>query len=198
MSYVEILILRRLRSGPAHGYELRKRVEQTTGFVLHNNSLYPALRRFEEAGAVTKTAEPQQSRPPRLVYTLTEVGHELLHDMLADLPADQAADDSEFLARLGQFSLINSAERAMVLGARTRAVHEFLAHAQTMRDLAVASGERWGALVTTELIARYTRELAWLTELADLAAQPEPVSGPEPDAEPEPGAQPRFEPEPGP
>ena len=47
MSYIEILILRRLRSGPAHGYELRKRVEQTTGFVLHNNSLYPALRRFE-------------------------------------------------------------------------------------------------------------------------------------------------------
>ena len=39
MSYIEILILRRLRSGPAHGYELRKRVEETTGFVLHNNSL---------------------------------------------------------------------------------------------------------------------------------------------------------------
>ena len=51
MSYIGILILRRLRSGPAHGYELRKRVEQTTGFVLHNNSLYPALKRFEEAGA---------------------------------------------------------------------------------------------------------------------------------------------------
>ena len=49
MSYVEILILRRLRSGPAHGYELRKRLEETTGVVLHNNSLYPALRRFEEA-----------------------------------------------------------------------------------------------------------------------------------------------------
>ena len=184
MSYVEILILRRLRSGPAHGYELRKRVEQTTGFVLHNNSLYPALRRFEEAGAVTKTAEPQQGRPPRLVYTLTEVGHELLHDMLADLPAEQAADDSEFLARLGQFSLINSAERAMVLATRTRAVHELLAHTETMRDLAVASGEHWGALVTTELIARYTRELAWLAELADLAAQPEP--DPEPAAKPEP------------
>ena len=86
MSYIEILILRRLRSGPAHGYELRKRVEQTTGVVLHNNSLYPALKRFEEAGAVTKTAQPQDGRPPRLVYTLTEVGHELLHDMLADSP----------------------------------------------------------------------------------------------------------------
>jgi DNA-binding PadR family transcriptional regulator len=197
MSYVEILILRRLRSGPAHGYELRKRVELTTGFVLHNNSLYPALRRFEEAGAVTKTAEPQQSRPPRLVYTLTEVGYELLHDMLADLPADQAADDSEFLARLGQFSLITPAERAAVLDARTRAVHQMLAHTETMHDLAVASGERWGALVTTELLARYTRELAWLTELAHLAADPEPGPGPQPAADPEPayGAQPASEPD---
>ena len=56
MSYIEILILRRLRAGPAHGYELRKRVEQTTGVVLHNNSLYPALRRFEEAGALGSLA----------------------------------------------------------------------------------------------------------------------------------------------
>jgi DNA-binding PadR family transcriptional regulator len=196
MSYIEILILRRLRSGPAHGYELRKRVEQTTGVVLHNNSLYPALRRFEEAGAVTKTVEPQEGRPPRLVYTLTDVGHELLHDMLADLPADQAADDTEFLARLGQFSLINSAERAAVLGARTRAVRQLLAHTETMRDLAVASGERWGTLVTTELLGRYTRELTWLTELANLAAEPDP--GPDPDPASEPEAKPGSDPASGP
>ncbi len=68
LSYIEILILRRLRSGPAHGYELRKRVEQTTGFVLHNNSLYPALRRFEEAGAVAGwswSRSPYQARSAR-------------------------------------------------------------------------------------------------------------------------------------
>ena len=169
MSYIEILILRRLRSGPAHGYELRKRVEQTTGFVLHNNSLYPALRRFEEAGAVTKAAEPQEGRPPRLVYTLTAVGRELLHDMLADLPAEQAADPDEFLARLGQFSLINSAERAAVLASRTRTVREQLAHYRAMLDLAVAHGERWGALATGELIRRHEQELAWLAELGELA-----------------------------
>ena len=174
MSYIEILILRRLRSGPAHGHELRKRVEQTTGVVLHNNSLYPALKRFEEAGAVTKAAEPQQGRPPRLVYTLTEVGHELLHDMLAELPPEQAADEAEFLARLGQFSLLSSAERSVVLAARTRAVREQLAHYEAMRDLAVAHGERWGALVTGEMIRRHRQELTWLAELGDLAAQPDP------------------------
>ncbi len=171
MSYIEILILRRLRSGPAHGYELRKRVEETTGFVLHNNSLYPALRRFEEAGAVTKTAEPQESRPPRLVYTLTDVGRDLLHDMLADLPAEQAGDEAEFMARLGQFSEINSAERARILASRARAVRAQLAHLEAMRTLAAEHGERWGVLATAELIRRHEQELAWLAELGELAKQ---------------------------
>jgi DNA-binding PadR family transcriptional regulator len=184
VSYIEILILRRLRSGPAHGYELRKRVEQTTGVVMHNNSLYPALRRFEEAGAVTKTAQPQEGRPPRLVYTLTEVGHELLHDMIADLPPEQAVNDAEFVARLGQFSLLNSSERAVVLAARTRAVREQLAHFHVMRDLATERGEPWGALVTSELIRRHERELAWLAELGELAAQPD-LAGPDPESGPE-------------
>jgi DNA-binding PadR family transcriptional regulator len=184
VSYIEILILRRLRSGPAHGYELRKRVEQTTGVVLHNNSLYPALKRFEEAGAVTKTAQPQAGRPPRLVYTLTEVGHELLHDLLADFPPDQAADETEFLARLGQFSLLDSAERAAVLAARTRAVQTQLAHLESMLDLATAHGERWGKLVTAELIRRLEHELTWLAELGELADRPDPEPGPDPGTRP--------------
>jgi DNA-binding PadR family transcriptional regulator len=171
MSYIEILILRRLWGRPAHGYELRKRVEETTGFVLHNNSLYPALRRFEEAGAVTKTAEPQDGRPARLVYTLTAVGQELLHDMLAELPPDQAGDDTEFIARLGQFSLINSAERRSVLASRTQAVHAQLAHLRAMRELALLGGERWGALATAELIRRHEQELDWLAELGELARE---------------------------
>jgi len=179
VSYIEILLLRRLRSGPAHGYELRKRVAETTGFVLHNNSLYPALRRFEEAGAVTKTAEPQEGRPPRLVYTLTDVGHELLHDMLADLPPEQAGDETEFIARLGQFSLLNSAERAAVLAARSQAVRDRLAHFRLMRDVATGRDERWGALVTGELIRRHEQELAWLDSLGELAAQEgPPAAGP--------------------
>ena len=174
MSYIEILILRRLRSGPAHGYELRKRVEQTTGFVLHNNSLYPALEPIRGGRRGDQGGQPQEGRPPRLVYTLTEVGHELLHDMLAELPPEQAADESEFLARLGQFSLLNSAERAAVLAARTRAVHEQLAHSpddarpghRCRRALGRAGHRR------TDPPAR--AELAWLAELGELAGRARP------------------------
>jgi DNA-binding PadR family transcriptional regulator len=174
MSYIEILILRRLRGKPAHGYELRKRVEETAGVVLHNNSLYPALRRFEEAGAVTKTTEPQPGgRPPRLVYALTDTGHELLHDMLADLPPEHAADEVEFVTRLGQFSLITAAERAQVLAARSRAVGDQLTHLERMQEQSSAVGEKWGAIVTAELIRRGRQELAWLSGLETLAAKEE-------------------------
>jgi len=172
MAYIEILILRRLRGKPAHGYELRKRVEETVGVRLHNNSLYPALRRFEEAGAVTRTTEPQPGgRPPRQVYALTDTGRELLHDMLADLPPEHAADDVEFVTRLGQFSLITAAERAQVLAARTRAVRDRLAHLERMGQQAVAHGEEWGAIVTAELIRRNRQELAWLADLDKLATE---------------------------
>ena len=136
MSYIEILILRHLTRRPAHGYELRKRVEHTTGVRLNNNSLYPALRRFEEAGAVTRTEEPQEGRPPRLVYALTPLGRELLHDLLADLPQDEAADDTEFMARLGQFALLDPGERQAVLDTRDEALRTRLAHFAEMHALA--------------------------------------------------------------
>jgi DNA-binding PadR family transcriptional regulator len=169
VSYVEILILRHLTRRPAHGYELRKRVERTTGFVLNNNSLYPALKRFEEAGAVTRTAQPQEGRPPRHVYTLTDLGREMLHDMLAELSPEQARDDNEFLARLGQFSLLSPAERMAVLDARDQALRGRLEHFATMREL--ARGDPWSAMVTAELIRRDEQERAWLADLRVHAAK---------------------------
>ncbi len=170
MSYIEILILRHLTRRPAHGYELRKRVEHTTGVRLNNNSLYPALHRFEEAGAVTRTEEPQEGRPPRLVYALTPLGRELLHGMLASLPPGQAADDTEFMARVGQFSLLDPGERRAVLGAREDALRARLAHFAVMR--ALAGGDRWTEVVTAELMRRDERERAWIADLRTLATEP--------------------------
>jgi DNA-binding PadR family transcriptional regulator len=170
VSYIEILLLRHLTRRPAHGYELRKQVERTTGVRLNNNSLYPALRRFEEAGAVTRSEEPQDGRPPRLVYALTPLGRELLHDMLADLTPEQAVDDYEFLTRLGQFALLEPGERLAVLDARDQALETRIAHLAEM--LTRSAGDRWAAAVTTELSRRDVAERGWLAELRTLAAVP--------------------------
>ena len=180
MSYVEVLILSHLAKEPAHGYELRRRVEASSGFGLHNNALYPALRRFEEAGAVTKTVEPQEGgRPPRHVYAITETGRELLHGMLAELPAEHAGDEAEFLTRLGQFELLAPAERCAVLEARLAALSARAAH---LAGLADASREHpWGAVVVGELLRRTAAERAWLERLRAQGGQlPPPEKGTQP------------------
>lgn len=171
MSYIELLILRHLSRRPAHGYELRKRVEGVTGVTLHNNSLYPALRRFEEAGALLKTSHPQQGRPPKLVYELTDVGRELLHDMLAELPADQASDDTEFMTRLGQFEFLAPAERLAVIDARDAALAERLGRLAGLREK--SAGQTWSEQVTAEVISRTERERSWLGRLRELAGHVE-------------------------
>src|SRR5215470_18882112 len=108
--WIEILLLSRLAKEPMHGYELRKAIEASTGRTLSNNSLYPTLRQFVDAGAVTRSPEEQEAKPPRHVYAITEVGRELLHDILADFPDDLALNDSEFLARLGNLGWLSPAE----------------------------------------------------------------------------------------
>jgi DNA-binding PadR family transcriptional regulator len=168
MSYVDVLILRHLARTPAHGYQLRKHVEASTGFVMHNNSLYPALRRFEEAGAVVKMAEPQQGRPARHVYEITGAGRELLHELLTELPADAAGDEAEFFCRLAQFGLLQPHERLAVLDARDAAVLARLEHLRTLSE--TANDERWGSSVTEELIRRGEAERDWLAELRAAAA----------------------------
>ena len=42
---------------------------------------------------------------------------------------------------------------------------------RAMHELAEASGERWGALATAELIRRHEQELAWLAGLGELARE---------------------------
>lgn len=169
--YMDIVILSHLRRGPVHGYELKRKVSATTAYALHNNTLYPALRRFEEAGAVTRTAEQRDGRPPRHVYRLTDLGRELLHDMLAELPAELAADEPEFLSRVGLFDQLTPAERRRVLRARTDALRAQAAHIRELSERTAASPNHhhWGGLVVTELAERIERELAWVARLTELA-----------------------------
>jgi DNA-binding PadR family transcriptional regulator len=50
---LELAILGLLKEQPLHGYELKKRLGDTLGFLwgVSYGSLYPALRRLERAGA---------------------------------------------------------------------------------------------------------------------------------------------------
>jgi DNA-binding PadR family transcriptional regulator len=57
---LEIAVLGLLKEQPLHGYELKKRLGETLGFLwgVSYGSLYPALRRLEREGAIEVVAEP--------------------------------------------------------------------------------------------------------------------------------------------
>jgi DNA-binding PadR family transcriptional regulator len=167
--WVEIVMLANLACEPAHGYELRQRVEKDLGTTLSNNSLYPTLRRFTEAGAVTRTPQTQRGRPTRHVYEITAVGVEMLLDMLAELPDELATDQAEFMARLAHFDRLTVAERLAVLDVRARAL---LARAARTDELvATVKPDSWARIVLDEVLSRSHAELRWLDTLRVRAAE---------------------------
>ncbi|HEX6354237.1 PadR family transcriptional regulator [Actinophytocola sp.] len=162
--WIEVMLLSKLSQGPAHGYELRKDIEASTGHALSNNSLYPALRRFVESGAVTRSAEMQEAKPPRHVYTITDVGRELFHDLLADLPEELARNDSEFLARVANFAWLRPEEQLQVLDVRERAVSH---SRERLGTIAATQADPWQRKVLDHICGKFDIELAWLADLRD-------------------------------
>ena len=78
---LDMLILRTLVLGPAHGHEIAKHIQRTTDDVLQveHGSLYPALHRLERRGLVTAKWEmPKDRKREFKYYRLTAAGKKQL------------------------------------------------------------------------------------------------------------------------
>ena len=73
---LDLLILKTLTWGPAHGYAIARWIEQLTGEVLRigEGSLYPALHRLEEREWVAGSWELSDTKRRTRVYRLTPQG----------------------------------------------------------------------------------------------------------------------------
>ncbi|HEY3782714.1 MAG TPA: PadR family transcriptional regulator [Fimbriimonadaceae bacterium] len=77
---IEAMVLGVLREGPLHGYKISQSIRaQAQGLLkLGDNQIYPVLHKLEESGLVQAEWQPQEGKPPRKVYSLTEKGSERL------------------------------------------------------------------------------------------------------------------------
>jgi DNA-binding PadR family transcriptional regulator len=169
--YSDILMLRVLADHDQHGYEIKKRVERILGGrSINNNVLYPALRRFEEQGAIERVAaEAEPGRPPRNVYRLTDTGHDLLQAMIRDADPALLADENEFQTRVAFFADLGTEDRLRIIGVRRTILEETLAHLTSLRP--DAQGTPWGLRVMDFSAGRLRHELAWLQDLAASATE---------------------------
>jgi PadR family transcriptional regulator, regulatory protein PadR len=78
---LDMLILRTLLSGPAHGHQIGKHIQRTTNEFLQmqHGSLYPALHRLERKGWIAAKWElaPDRNREFKY-YRLTDKGKKQL------------------------------------------------------------------------------------------------------------------------
>jgi len=78
---LDMLILRTLLFGPAHGHQIAKHIQRTTEDILQveHGSLYPALHRLERKGWVSSKWELAKDRNREFkYYRLTAAGRKQL------------------------------------------------------------------------------------------------------------------------
>ena len=77
---LDLLVLKTLSWGPAHGYAIAQWIQQLTGQVLDvgEGSLYPALHRLEERGLVKSEWQLSPNNRRAKFYQLTTRGRQQL------------------------------------------------------------------------------------------------------------------------
>ena len=82
---LDLLILKALSPGELHGLGVSRRIQQITKdtFSVQPGSLFPALHRLEEAGALVSSWQPSENNRRAKFYALTKAGRRRLGDETA-------------------------------------------------------------------------------------------------------------------
>jgi DNA-binding PadR family transcriptional regulator len=165
----DLLLLATLLDAPAHGYALKKRVGQITGQSdLHNNLVYPLLKRFVAAGWVSRKTVPGDRGQTRERYALTSKGKQELLRRLEEFTPKDAASAEAFQLRVGLFGFLDPTARERILQLR-EAWLEKRAERFSNLSRAMELGE-WGGEVVSFLRKQVDAERNWTAGLRKKAA----------------------------
>lgn len=118
---IDIIILAGLLQGPAHGYQLKQRIDVSFGqfyINLSTGSLYTRLQKFEADGLVEGRREQQEKLPDRKVFKLTEAGRKRLVELVAtpiEMTSTMWPELHDFTVHALLFNLITREQRRKVV-----------------------------------------------------------------------------------
>ena len=80
------ILLGFLSYGPLTGYDLKKHMDNSTQFFWHAklSQIYPTLKELAEQELVKAEVIPQEGKPDKKIYFITEVGRAMFMDWLAE------------------------------------------------------------------------------------------------------------------
>ena len=160
----DLIILAMLLPGSKHGYQLKHEAGIILGQeVLHNNLVYPLLRRFMNHKWVTRKTVPGERGQTRQQYTLTALGRKELLARLSSFTEQEARSADSFRLRVGLFERLQSEARGRILDSRTaflRSRSEKLTAVQTHFPL-----DHYAKEVTSLFLAETRAELDWIERM---------------------------------
>lgn len=168
---LEIALLGFLQQEPKHGYAIHQELTDAASlgqvWQIKLGHLYALLGKLEDVGYITATTEPQDNKPPRKIFHLTEAGREAF---LAWVQAPVQHGRSlrlEFLVKLYFARLEGTAVAEQLLTHQRTLCHEWLATEQEIVAAEVENGRRYGRLVHQFRSGQIQAMLNWL----DLCAE---------------------------
>ena len=160
----DLMLLAHLLPGPQHGYALKKQVGLISGQrELHNNLIYPLLRRFEKSGWITRRSAAGERGQTRAVYALTKKGKDELLRRLAEFSEREAASENAFRLRVGLFSILDEDTRRRILDGREAWL---AAREERLAEIGKAvRADKWGAAVMKLLMEQIRLERRWIAQV---------------------------------
>ncbi len=169
----DLILLAALMEGPQHGYALKKLAGFMAGHGdMHNNLVYPLLRRFVENSWVTKRTTGGERGQTRDLYSLTSKGKLALLQRLSRFTEKEASSENEFRVRVGLFSMLERQSRENILAERDR----WLARRQERLEklqaaMAAMNADDWGHSVMHFYLSQVRAERRWIAEMARKASK---------------------------
>ena len=153
--------------GPKYGYQLKREAGWIMGQALHNNLVYPSLRRFLQEGWVSKKAVPGERGQTRQQYALSSEGRRHLFERLSQFGDTEAASEEAFRLRVGLFRELKPENRESILTRREtwlRTRDQKLAALQANMDVGKFGGE-----IVRHVRKQLEMEVEWVRHLRRVA-----------------------------
>lgn len=162
---------------PMSGYDLKKYFDQSIAhfWSATKSHIYQALEKLEQDGFVVSHIIPQEGKPNRREYQITETGRaELRRWLTSPLPPGQLREG--WLIQVFFSHQSTNEEIAALLEARMQAIRERLAFYRTVvQEVVAQNAERVGIERARQLwqitldhgIDYYEFEIAWLEKLLE-------------------------------
>ena len=164
-------VLALLADEPAHGYEIKRALEERFGTViapLNAGQIYTTLQRLQRDELVSDDSVAQSGRPDKRVYRLTDAGWQALQDWLGTASAPTRLRD-DFFMKLVLAHSMGLADPAELIARQRSAYLRSLGELE--RVLAAGGADGATALVVEGAALHLEADLKWLDRCEEVLSR---------------------------